>query len=289
MSRCGLVLAVVVLAGCRGEGRPRQAAADPAAAEPSDDGAAVPVIIAAAERKDLPVVVSGPGRTESVENLEVRAPFDGVLLDLLVSDGDHVKRGRVLGWFVSRDSEAAMVGAREMLRSARTPEEHRNAERALTLSERGLVKTALRAPESGAVLSHQADEGARLSANQPVVTIVPVDAIVFVSQVAQVDLSAVRAGQPAVIALAGDPASRQGTVHAVLPGGSATDLTAPVRIDFARDRLPGEINLFGVAHITVGVHAGALVVPKAAVIRDDVTGVSRVAVVDQTSTDTGFR
>src|SRR5258708_1479305 len=210
MNRRALAL-VTVLVGCHGDGRPRQDAAATTTADASDDGSAVPVTVALVSRRDLPVIVSGPGRTESIENLEVRAPFDGVLLDLLVTDGDHVRRGQVLGWFVSRDSEAAMVGAREMVHAASTPEEGRNAQRALLLAKRGLVKTALRAPESGAVLSHQADEGARLSANQPVVTIVPVDAIVFASQVAQVDLSSVLAGQPAAIALAGDRTPRPAT------------------------------------------------------------------------------
>jgi multidrug efflux pump subunit AcrA (membrane-fusion protein) len=269
---------LVLVAACHGSSRTAQDASTEV--DGGEETAAVPVKLAQASRRDLPVIVSGPGRTESIETHEVRAPFDGVLTDLLVTDGDRVALGQVLGWLVSSDSQAALEGARQMLQTARNPEQRRDAQRALALAKRGLVKTALRAPETGLVLSHQADEGGRLTANQTIVTIVAADAIVFVAQIAQVDLARVRAGDPAVIDLAADALPQPATVYAVLPGGSATDLTAPVRLDFAACTLPEQVNLFGVAHITVGVRPGALVVPAAAVLRDDVTGVSRIAMVD---------
>lgn len=272
------VFLVVLLAGaCHGG-----AAASTAARQGDGGGAAVPVELAEVGLRDVPVIISGPGRTKSSESHDVRAPFDGVLLDLLVEDGDRVRRRQVLGWLVSSDSEAALVGARAMVLAARTPQQRRDAERALALAKRGMVKTALRAPERGIVLSHQADEGGRLVANQTVVTIVAFDAIVFIADLAQADLARVHPGQPALIDMAADRQPRRANVHALLPGGSATDLTAPVRLDFAPRERPRELNLFGTAHVTVATHAGALVVPAAAVLRNDVSGLSRVAEVDAT-------
>jgi multidrug efflux pump subunit AcrA (membrane-fusion protein) len=68
-------------------------------------------------------------------------------------------------------------------------------------------------------------------------------------------------------------------VHGILPSASSQNLSAPVRLDFspARPELP--VGLFGTVTIIVGRHEGAIVVPAAAVLRDDVSGVSRVAVI----------
>jgi multidrug efflux pump subunit AcrA (membrane-fusion protein) len=52
-----------------------------------------------------------------------------------------------------------------------------------------------------------------------------------------------------------------------------------VRIDLARVTRQLALGLFGNARVTVASHPAALVVPDAAVVRDDVTGVSRVAAV----------
>jgi multidrug efflux system membrane fusion protein len=242
----------------------------------------IPVQTVAVVRAEIPIIVTAPGRTDSLEKLEIRAPFDGILLDLNVTDGDQVKTDQVIGWVVSRDSQAALAGANAMLRAAETEQERRDAERALVLAKRSIVRTPLRTPEAGIVFSHQVDEGARVALNEQIVVIVASDSIVFLAQIAQVELGRVRAGNRAEIELVAIPnAPMAGTVRSILPGGSASDLTAPVRIDFM-GKLPRELNLYGNARITVDVHHGALVVPSKAVVRDDVSGVSRIAVVDAT-------
>ena len=243
----------------------------------------VPVTVATATLADLPVVVSGPGRTGSSEKLDVRAPFEGLLTDLIVADGDHVRAGQVLGWIEPQESAAAMAGAQQMMRSARTRTDRRDAERALVLARRSLVRQTLRAPEAAVVVSHQVDEGTHVNASESIVTLVPTRDIRFIAQIAQPDLMSLHAGNPATIELASRPAPFHGTVHAILPAASATDLTVPVRIDFAAGDQPKLLDLYGVAHIVVAHHAHALVVPAQAIVRDDVTGISRVSVIDATN------
>jgi multidrug efflux pump subunit AcrA (membrane-fusion protein) len=60
----------------------------------------------------LSEVVTGPGHTAALSQQKVRAPFAGTLVELRVTDGDTVRRGQVLGTIVSRESEAALAGAR---------------------------------------------------------------------------------------------------------------------------------------------------------------------------------
>ncbi len=270
-----LILAAVLTAGC---GKEPGTVSGPAAQDPA---AATPVRIAPVTRTTLSVVVSAPGRTSALTEQKVRTPFAGTLTELLVADGDTVSRGQVLGTIVSRDSEAALSGSREMVREAKSPSEKRDAERSFELAQMNLVRAALHASAAGTVVSHAANRGDRLTEGQEILTVSDWGSIVFLADFPQSDLPAIRPGQGAVIELGGRPQAIPGVVYATLPAANAADFTAPVRIDLrgASARLPA--GLSGTARITVGQRSGALAVPDAAILRDDVTGVSRVAVVEK--------
>lgn len=270
-----LTLVAVLTAGC---GKEPGTVSTPAAQDPA---AATPVRIAPVTRTTLSAVVSAPGRTAALREQKVRAPFAGTLKELLVADGDTVSGGQVLGTIVSRDSEAALSGSREMVREAKSPAEKRDAERSLELAQMNLVRAALHASAAGTVVSHVANRGDRLTEGQEILTISDWGSIVFLADVPQSDLPGIRPGQSAVIELGGRPQSIPGVVYATLPAANAADFTAPVRIDLrgTSSRLPA--GLSGMGRITVGQHPGVLTVLDAAILRDDVTGVSRVAVVEQ--------
>jgi len=265
------------LAGCgRAEGDGGAAARESAVVR-----GAVPVRTAPVARMTLQETVSGPGRTEALRQVRVRAPFTGTLVALRVADGDGVARGEEIAALVSRNSAAALAGARAMLDAASTAADSGDAHRALELAQRGLVQAPLRAPEGGVVLSHAANEGDLVNEGDDIVTVAVAGSVVFVAQIVQSDLARVRPGQTATVELAARPGGGpvRGVVHAILPAASSENLSAPVRIDVAALPGPVALGLFGTARITVGKRTGALVVPAAAVLRDDVYGTSRVAVV----------
>jgi RND family efflux transporter MFP subunit len=238
------------------------------------------VRVAPVQVATLQVLVSGPGKTVALSQQKLRAPFAGTLTDLQVSDGDSVRRGQTLGWMVARESEAALSGARQMVREAATPRERTDAGRALALAEKNVVRRALTATSDGAVASHAASTGDRLAEDQEILTINDAGSLVFVADLPQADLPKIRAGQKATIQFAGS-APAGGSVHAILPAANATDYTGSVRIDLPRSSQKLALGIFGSASILVGEHRDAVVVPDAAVLRDDVTGVSRVAIVRQ--------
>jgi multidrug efflux pump subunit AcrA (membrane-fusion protein) len=211
---------------------------------------------------------------------KVRAPFPGTLLELLVTDGDPVRRDQVVGRIVSRESEAALNGARQMKAEARTPMEKEDAERALALAEARLVRAPLLGAAEGVVLSHAASAGDRVSEDQEILIISAADSLVFQADITQADLPLIHAGQGAEVVVTGRPRSLAGQVHGVLAAAVASDLTVPVRIDLVPlpPRLP--VGLFGTARIIVGERRNVPVVPPAAVLRDDVTGLSRIASVN---------
>jgi multidrug efflux pump subunit AcrA (membrane-fusion protein) len=160
---------------------------------PAQDG--TPVKVARVVRATLALLVSGPGHTDALEQQKVRAPFKGTLRELRVADGDHVRDGQVVATIDSRESEAALIGARAMLSSAHTAPQRADAERALQLAKQGIVKTELRAPEAGVVIAHGADEGALVAEAQDIVSLAATDSFVFLGQIVQTELPRIqRAG-----------------------------------------------------------------------------------------------
>jgi RND family efflux transporter MFP subunit len=266
-------LAPLLLLACASPG----GGSAPAAGD-AGGAAGTPVRVAAVERTTLTIAVTGSGRTDALEQQKVRAPFKGKLASLLVADGDHVRDGQIVGEMISLDSESALIGAQSLLASAHTAQARADARRALKLAREGLVRAPLRAPEAAVVVSHGADEGSLVAEGQDIVSLAASDSFIFRADIVQTDLPRVRPGQAVVVRLPSSAQPVPGTVHSVLPAASATDLTVPVRVDL---HLSGTlaIGLFGTARITVGEARDVIALPAAAVLRDDVTGKERVALV----------
>jgi multidrug efflux pump subunit AcrA (membrane-fusion protein) len=272
------LVVAVLLAGCGSREQPRDAAA--AQADTAPAGGATPVTAALVGLATLAITVAAPGHTDVLRPLHVRAPFSGTVAALHVADGDHVSRGATLGTLVSRNSVAALAGARAMLDAAQTEPERQDARRALDLATRGLVEFPLRASEAGVVVSHAANAGDLVTEGDDILVIAPAGAVAFIADVVQTDLPRVQPGQRVAVDLAARAAPLAGTVHGILPAASAENLSAPVRIDFAPSSGAAiGIGLFGTANIVVGERRQVPVVPEAALLRDDVYGTTQVAVV----------
>ena len=275
MKRSVIAACLLSLTGCK-EGK---TAADAGAPSATGADGGTPVKAARVARATLTLTVTGPGHTDALEQQKVRAPFKGILRKLRVADGDKVRDQQVIALLASQESEAALIGAREMLRSAHTRAERADAARALKLAERGVVLTELRAPEAGVVVSHGADEGALVGEAQDIVSLAATDSFVFLASVVQTELPRIRPGEPTEVRLASQPTPLHGTVHGVLAAASTADLAAPVRIDLPAGSLPKALGLFGTAVIDVGERRDVLVVPQAAILRDDINGQQRIALV----------
>jgi multidrug efflux pump subunit AcrA (membrane-fusion protein) len=274
MTRTASAGIIAILAyGCHSAPQPATAKPEPEAA--SAVGAAVRVVSVA--RATLARIVNAPGRTVALAQQKVRTPFGGTLLELLVTDGDVVRSGQKLGTSISRDSAAAMAGAEEMLREARTPSEQRDAERAVALAKANAVRASLVAPAAGIVLSHAASAGDRVSEEQEILTIAAAESLVFQADAAQSDSASIRPGQKVIVDVVGRPAPLTGQVHGVLGAVNTADQTVPVRVDLAPRPSGLAVGLFGTARIRVAEHRDVATLPREAIQRDDITGVSRVA------------
>jgi RND family efflux transporter MFP subunit len=277
--------ALAVLVACsRGKGETGadgRASRDARSADSAES--ATPVHMAAAELGDITIMVSGPGQTGALDLQKVRAPFTGTIASLQVLVGDHVGDGQVIGAIVSQPSQAALTGAEAMLAAARTPRDSSDAQRALVLARQNLIETPLRAPRAGIVVSRGASQGDLVSQGDSIASIAAAGSIAFVARIGQTDLGQVRPGQRAILILPGSAVPVDAVVHGLLPADTSGSLTVPVRLDLlgapSTSGVPIQAGLFGMAQITVGRRHQVPIVPISAVLRDDVSGTTRMAVV----------
>lgn len=278
------ITTTAIVACSRGNGAPADSTGSAAGAADSAN-AAIPVHMASVERGNIAITVTGPGQTSALDLQKIRAPFTGTLTSLNIVVGQHVGSGQVIGAVVSQPSEAAMRGAQSMLNSAATPNQRSDAERALVLARQNLVATPLRAPRGGTVVTRGASQGDLVSAGDSIASIAAAGSVAFIARIAQSDLTHVRPGQHATITLPGKPAPVGGVVHGLLPADTSGGMTVPVRIDLqgspSAAGIPIQTGLFGTTQIVTGELTGVPIVPSAAVLRDDITGISRVAIVAQ--------
>lgn len=177
MKKTLIVVLVLALAGWGGwklySGR--KAAAAPAYTE-------IPV-----ERGELLIAVQANGGVQPRNRLEVRPPLSGRVEQVLVREGDHVKRGQILAWLSSAERAALLDAAR-----AQGPE-------ALARWEQLYKATPLLAPITGDVIARNTEPGQSVSAADAVVVLS--DRLIVKAQVDETDIARVKAGQEAVIRL----------------------------------------------------------------------------------------
>ncbi|MEA2824618.1 MAG: rane fusion protein multidrug efflux system [Alphaproteobacteria bacterium] len=81
-------------------------------AEASRSASAVPVSIAIAARKDIPVYLTGLGTVQASSTVAIHSQVDGELEDVLFTEGQQVKRGDVLAKIEPRLYRAALDQAK---------------------------------------------------------------------------------------------------------------------------------------------------------------------------------
>jgi membrane fusion protein, multidrug efflux system len=107
--RAALILALVVAAGgaaaywwYRGEGT------DAGRAARAPVRAAVPVSVAIAARRDVPIYLTGLGTVQPTLSVGIHSQVDGKLQELLYTEGQHIKKGDVIAKIDPRLFKAAL-------------------------------------------------------------------------------------------------------------------------------------------------------------------------------------
>ena len=121
--------------------------------------------------------------------------------------------------------------------------------------------------------------GAEVTEGSEVLTLTPRAALVCEAHVPAASASRVRAGQRATLREDGAGTSREATVQRVLPSVSAGDQGRLVWLAPEGSGPAPALDRFVTATIQLSAPHEALAVPDSAIVEDDLTGTSRVAVV----------
>lgn len=107
-------LAVIAVLAVTGTGLWWLLARDGAATTPPAQ-AAVPVVVTRVEIRDVPEFAHGLGNVQSLHGIDLRPQVDGILTEVLFSEGQDVSAGQLL----ARIDDRAIVAALEQARAAR--------------------------------------------------------------------------------------------------------------------------------------------------------------------------
>lgn len=257
----------LTLVGCG-----KKTAEDP----PSNTSAAVvPVDVAKVRQGEVEVTVSAVGQTEALRKESVLSPAAGTVTRVNAREGLSVLKGDTLALARSKESQAAIVGAKTLLAAATSPEQKADAQRALQLAESSQSLFAITASSAGIVESRSVLEGSLVSEGNELFSIIDPSSIGFVAQVPIAALTSVKIGQAASVTLtAADQSMQTAVVSAISP---ATDpLTQTVRVRLELQGLSSEQRVYlkegisGTARIVTGTRTNVFLVPKAALLRNDV-------------------
>lgn len=275
------------------------------------------VVVEVAALAPVTRVLAVNGRIAALHSVDVRPQVNGPLGALLISEGDTVAEGTELARIdaaaqraIVRQAvaglDAALVAQEQALATlarnralggnvARTALE--NAERAVATAEQEVARmTALvdqtqiqlanftiRAPMAGTVLALNVDPGQNVDPSTVLMTIADLGQLVVETDVDESHATQIRAGQRAVLQLAGDTRLRDGEVSFVSQRVDAGTGGLAVKLAFD-DAVIAPIGLTVTANIIVDQQDAAMTVPRSA-LRATNGDVAVLVVVDGIATE----
>ncbi|MBK9522554.1 MAG: hypothetical protein IPO13_13275 [Rhodocyclaceae bacterium] len=96
---------------------------------------AVPVVVATANLRDVPIQLEVTGRTEAYETVTLRSRVDGQVKSVAFADGQHVRQGDVADF----QARLAQAQANQAKSNAQLQKARADLERAIALRAKGFV------------------------------------------------------------------------------------------------------------------------------------------------------
>jgi macrolide-specific efflux system membrane fusion protein len=177
------------------------------------------------ELKTLRRTIESTGEIRPENRLEVKSPISGRLEDLLVREGDQVKKGQIVAWVSSTERATLLDTAR-----AKGEDEVKYWE--------DIYKAApLVAPLSGTVIVRSLEPGQTISSSSAVIVIA--DRLIIIGQVDETDIGAIFAGQSVSVKLDAYPDSAfEGTVKSLAYDSKMVSNVTMYEVDVTPENLP---------------------------------------------------
>lgn len=279
-----LALACTMLAACKGGtgGKDVEAKADNA----------VPVEAVATARRAISASYTGVATLEADSEAEVAAKIPGVLVKLLVEEGDNVVAGQALAKLDDESPRLNLARAEAALRKLENDYRRSSemfARKLLSVEQNDRIRfdletqratyelarlelsyTTISAPIGGVVARRMAKVGNYIQLNQALFRIDNFDPLLAVLNVPERELDTLQAGQVVGMRVDSIPDTRfEGRIQRISPVVDAGNGTFRVTCEFrdAGGRLKS--GMFGRLDIVYGRRGDALTIPRAALIEED--------------------
>lgn len=184
----------------------------------------------------------------------------------LLKSGGITDKDLKAAQLAGRDSAAQVMVAEAQLEQARA---------ALAVARKQLRDTEIKSPVAGEIQRKFVNKGAYVEFPTPVFTVVDNRRLELESPVASADLAPIRSGQPVTFTVNSYPGVQfEGRVLEILPAVDEATRSAKVRIQVNNPGGRLKAGMFAEGEILTGVNGNAIVIPSAAVYRDDRTAKS---------------
>ncbi len=207
------------------------------------------------EQGDLEVKVTATGTVKPYNRVEIKPPIPGRVEEVLVQEGEVVKKGQVLARMSSSDRAALLDAAR-----AQGPEIVKRWEEAYKLAP-------LLAPLDGTIIVRAVEPGQTVTTADPVVVLS--DRLIVEALVDETDLALIAIGQKTEIQLDAYPKETfLGKVDHIMYESKLTNNVNTYAVDILPEQVPPAFRSGMTANITfiVKEKKGVLLVPAEAVV-----------------------
>jgi membrane fusion protein (multidrug efflux system) len=288
------VLVLVALAGCGGKGpkdNPAAGRASAAEGRPADPALpAMPVAVQPSERGTISSYYSTTATLEPSKQADILARVPGIITGIEAEEGDFVRAGQDLlriqdDEYRYRLDQADAEKERQQAVFERTKKMFQDklvsaeqfetvqtdlkaAEAAEALAALEVSYTKVTAPFTGRIVRRAVDPGQNISNGTVLFTIADMNPLLARVYVPAKEFRSIRQDQPVELSLDATPQPLQGTITLVSPivdpASGTIKVTVEIR-DYPPSARPGD---FAQVRIVTDRHAGAVLVPKAAVLTD---------------------
>ncbi|HLX13570.1 MAG TPA: efflux RND transporter periplasmic adaptor subunit [Bacteroidota bacterium] len=240
----------------------------------------VDVKVAPIQSGSIDETVNATGSTVIRREYQLRSPIAGIISSFALYNGDSVKHGQTVAVLRTKESEASILGAKELLRTATTPAQKQEAENALKMAEQSTSSVAVTAPFDGILSNKSKSESEVVSEGDQFATIIDPASIIFVADIPSSSINRIKEDQHAVVRFSNRRSkSYDGIVHRIEPLVNPADQTARVQIVFSGSGSDLSGSLFGDVSIIVGHRQKILLVPASAVLHDDENNTTGIVLV----------
>lgn len=209
------------------------------------------------KRGDLVITVETSGTVSPQNRLEIKPPIAGRIEEVLVKEGEVVKKGKILAWISSSERAA-------LLDSVRT-----QGEKEIKRWEDLYKPTPVMAPISGTIILRNVESGQSFTNTDSIFTMA--DRLTVKAQVDETDIAQVKVGQKGTVTLDAYPANPvTGKVVHVAYDATVTNNVTTYICDILPDDVPEFMRSGMTSNVSIEVSRkeNVLKLPMTALIQD---------------------